>query len=72
MNLQLNGGGSTRTTELMPVIRLEFKERWIKPKLDLRELVTLREQGWTLREIATKAGVGRTTILRKLRRVQSA
>jgi IS30 family transposase len=39
-----------------------------KPKIDLLELVTLRESGLTTRAIAARLGVGKTTIVRGLKR----
>jgi hypothetical protein len=51
----------------MLLARLSFDERWMREPIDLRELVTLRESGWTLQAIGERLGVGRTTVLRRLR-----
>lgn len=40
----------------------EFKERWVRPKLNLAALVTMREQGMSLREISRVTGVPRTSL----------
>jgi len=65
-----NGGGCPGTNELVqpPTVRLEYHERWIRKKIDLLELVTLRESGLTMRELAVRFGVSKTTLLRALYR----
>jgi transposase len=40
---------------------------WAKSKIDLLELVTLRDSGLTTRAIAARLGVGRTTVVRALK-----
>jgi hypothetical protein len=63
-----NGGGCPGITELAPpTARLTYIERWTKNKIDLLELVTLREAGLTWREVAERMGVCKTTALRAAR-----
>jgi hypothetical protein len=60
-----SGGGTTEPTPL--TARLVYSERWAKKKIDPLELVTLRESGLTWRQIATRLGVCKTTVLRAIR-----
>lgn len=48
-----------------------YYERWVKSQIDLLELVTLREAGWTMQAIGERFGVARTTVLRRLRHAYS-
>ena len=62
------GRGCPGINELKPpTVRFSYGERWTKNKIDLLELVTLRESGWTLRAIAAKVGIGHTEVLRRLK-----
>lgn len=67
-SLLTNGGSCLGTNELVqPVARLSYGERWAKKKIDVLELVTLRREGMTMREIGRRLGVAKTSVLRALR-----
>ncbi|HAR41017.1 MAG TPA: hypothetical protein DCS07_00015 [Bdellovibrionales bacterium] len=53
-----------------PTVMLFHRERWTKNKIDLLELVTLRESGLPLRIIARQLGYNRATVLRYLSQVK--
>jgi hypothetical protein len=57
-----SGSGTTETTE--PTARLIYELRWKKNKVDISELVTLRNQGLKWREITARMGICRTTAKR--------
>jgi hypothetical protein len=64
MNLRQSGGRSSVTIEPRELIAmLAFSERWMRRKIDLAELVTLRESGMTVRQIAMHLGVGKTSVM---------
>ena len=63
-----NGGSCSGTNELMPLtVRLVHPEKWTRNKVDLLELVTLRETGLTWQEIALQCGRSRATLTRMLK-----
>jgi hypothetical protein len=63
-----NGGRTSRTNELSdPVAILAYGERWMKKKIDLSELVKLRESGLTMKAIAARLGVGKTSVVMALK-----
>ena len=63
-----SGGRCQGTNELTPpTVGLTYHERWAKVKIDLLELVTLREAGGSLQSLAKRFGVSRQTVLRRLR-----
>ena len=65
-NHQKIGWRGEGTTEPLTVL-LVYGERWAKSKIDLLELVTLREAGLTWRETAKRLGICKTTALRAMR-----
>jgi len=67
-----NGSGGLAITELMePTVMLFYRERWTKNKIDLLELVTLRDSGLPLRVIARQLGYNRATVLRYLSQLKA-
>ena len=63
-----SGGASSAKNELKPLSVLgSYTERWMKEQVDSLELAKLRDSGLTLREIAARVGVAKTTVLRALR-----
>jgi hypothetical protein len=68
-----NGGRSSATIEPQELIAmLVFSERWMsRKKIDLAELVTLRESGMTVRKIATRLGVGKTSVMLAMRELRA-
>jgi DNA invertase Pin-like site-specific DNA recombinase len=63
-----NGGRRSGKTELKPaVVVLDYNEGWIKKKIDLVELVTLRKSGMTYKELAAHFGTAKSTISRYFR-----
>jgi hypothetical protein len=68
-----SGGRSSATIEPQELIAmLVFSERWMsRKKIDLAELVTLRESGMTVRKIATRLGVGKTSVMLAMRELRA-
>lgn len=64
-----NGGHRFAKNELTePTACLIYEERWTKRKVDISELVTLRESGLKWQEITARLGVSRTTLHRATNR----
>ena len=63
-----SGGRRSAIPELRepPMARVAYDERWIKKEIDLLELVTLRESGLTLREIASRLGISKSRLFRAI------
>jgi hypothetical protein len=66
------GKGLSGTNEpVQPTVRLIYGERWTKNKVDVLELVTLRNQGLKWREITARLGICRTTANRALKTMRN-
>lgn len=50
-----------------PVVVLRLVQKWTKKKIDLLELVTLRDSGLSYREISATTGVSTTRLFRVLK-----
>ena len=64
-----NFGGRCNGTNELTLMFFEFKERWVRPKLNLAALVTMRDQGMSLREISRVTGVPRTTLYHHIKTI---
>ena len=64
-----NGGRCPGTSEPCPPTGvLHFGERWIRKKVDIAELLNLRRSGLSHREIAARLSIGKTFVVRALKK----
>jgi hypothetical protein len=65
-----SGGGCPGTNELKPpTVTAAVSVVWARKKIDLLELVTLRESGLTMRGIASRFGMSKTAVFRALQHI---
>jgi hypothetical protein len=66
-----NGEGKIGINEpIEPVAILAYGERWMKIKINLLELVTLRDSGLSLRAIAARLNTSKTSVIKALRKAK--
>lgn len=54
------------------VVVREHPAQWVKSRIELRELIRLRQAGLTVAQLTERFGVSRTTVKNRLRAIRAA